>query len=169
MTKLETNQATPPSRSQKTQLKAHSDYVRITHPAHPLRGQSFPIISHQKQKNPHLIEIQLADGERRFIPLDWTDQVLPVITLPDVRFLLTNLLLLRKQLNGLLPLIEETGTLSQQDNQIEGGSDELSQPTYLVSTDKGATDTGDSHSGANSSASTSEKRQGGEQLCQSES
>lgn len=149
------------SRSQKTHLKAHSDYVCITHPAHPLRGQSFPIIPHQKQKNPHLIEIQLADGERRFIPLAWTDQVPPVVTLPDARFLLTNLLLLRKQLDGLLPLIEKPSTLSQKDNQIEGGSDELPQPIHLVSTDRGSTGAGDSHSGADIAAPANEKRKGG--------
>jgi len=50
-----------PSRSLKTLLKAHSMYVHIIHPAHPLRGQSFPITQHQRNDNPHLIEIQLAD------------------------------------------------------------------------------------------------------------
>lgn len=149
------------SRSQKTHLKAHSGHVRITHPAHPLRGQSFPIIPHQKQKNPHLIEIQLADGERRFIPLDWTDQVPPVVILPDVRFLLTNLLLLRKQLDGLLPLIEEASTLPQKDNQTEGGSDELPQPVHLAGPDRGSTSASRSHSGADIAAPTNEKRRGG--------
>ncbi len=135
--------------------------MRITHPAHPLRGQSFPIIQHQKQKNPHLIEIQLADGERRFIPLEWTDQLPPVVTLPGARFLLSNLLLLRKQLDGLLPLIKEPSTLPQKDNQTEGGSDELPQPIHLAGSDRGSTSASGSHSGADIAAPTHEKRSGG--------
>jgi hypothetical protein len=65
--------------------------VCVTHPAHPLRGQSFPIVQHQKQKNKHLTEIELADGRSRFIPLEWTDQTPPTVTLPGARFLLANL------------------------------------------------------------------------------
>lgn len=133
----------------------------ITHPAHPLRGQSFPIIQHQQQKNPHLIEIQLADGERRFIPLVWTDQRPPVVTLPGARFLLSNLLLLRQQLDGLLPLLEEPSTLSQKDNQTEGGSDELPHPVHLAGSDRGSTSASGRHSGADIAAPTHEKRSGG--------
>lgn len=133
----------------------------ITHPAHPLRGRSFPIIQHQKQKNPHLIKIQLADGERRSIPLEWTDQQPPVVTLPGARFLLTNLLLLRKQLDGLLPLIKEPSTLSQKDNQTEGGSDELPPPVHLAGPDRGSTRASGRHSGADIAAPTHRERGGG--------
>ena len=133
----------------------------ITHPAHPLRGQSFPIIQAKKQKNSDLIQIELADGERRSIPLDWTDQVSPVITVPGTRFLPTKLLLLRQQLDGLLPLIEETSTLPQTDKQIEGGSDEIPQANHLVGTNRSATGAGDSHPGPDIAAPTNEKRRAG--------
>jgi hypothetical protein len=149
------------SRSPKTHLKAHANYVCITHPAHPLRGQSFPIIADQKQKNPDLIEIQLTDGERRFMPLAWTDQVPPLEVWPEVRFLPTKLLILRQQLDGLLPLIEAAGTLSPKAKPIAGGSDELSQPVHLVSPDQEAAGPGDSPSGPAGAASTAEKRKGG--------
>jgi hypothetical protein len=135
--------------------------VCITHPAHPLRGQSFPIIQHQKQENPDLIQIQLADDERRFIPLEWTDQKPAVITVPGARFLLTNLLLVRRQLDGLLPLIEEPSTLPHKDNQIEGGSDELPQSVHLGGPDRSSTGAGHGHSGAASAAPTHPKKTGG--------
>ena len=134
--------------------------MRITHPAHPLRGQSFPIIPHKQQKNPHLIEIELANGEHRFIPVEWTDQSPPVVTVPGARFVLANLLLVRKQLDGLLPFMAQAGTLPQ-DNQIEGGSDELSQRDHLVRTAKGSPEPGDCHNGAANPAPTQEKRTGG--------
>ena len=135
--------------------------MRITHPAHPLRGQSFPRVPHKKQKNPRLTEIQLADGERRFIPLDWTDQASPVITLPDARFLPANLLALRKQLDGLLSFIEKSGTLSLTDTRIKGGSDELSKINLMDGTARGATDADRRYSGADVTAPTKKTRKGG--------
>ena len=132
----------------------------ITHPAHPLRGQSFPIIPHQKQKNPDLIEIKLADDEHRFIPVEWTDQGPPVVTVPGARFVLANLLLVRKQIDGLLPFIAKAGTLPQ-DNQIEGGSDDLSERNNLDRTAQGSPEPGNRHYGADNPAPTQEKRKGG--------
>ena len=130
--------------------------MRIIHPAHPLQGQSFPIIQHQRKDNLHLIEIQLADGERRFIPLDWTDQIPSVVALPGARFLLTNLLSLRQRLDGLLPTVEESSILPQDDTRIEGGSNGFPEPVYMVETDKRSTRTNRSHPGANPSAPTGE-------------
>jgi len=144
------------SRSLKTLLKAHSTYVRIIHPAHPLRGQSFPITQHQRKDNPHLIEIQLADGERRFIPLDWTDQIPSVVALPGSRFLLANLLSLHQRLDGLLPIAEESSILPQNDTRIEGGSSGFPEPVYMVETDRRSTCTNRNHLGANPSAPTDE-------------
>ena len=148
------------SRSLETPIKAHSTNVCITHPAHPLRGQSFPIVQHQKQKNIHLTEIELADGRRRFIPLEWTDQAPPTVTLPDARFLLANLLLLRQRLDGLLQVVEESSILPQDDTQIEGGSSGFPEPIHLVGTDRGSTRADHSHPGANPAAPTGEARGG---------
>jgi hypothetical protein len=130
--------------------------VRITHPAHPLRGQSFPIIQHQRKENPHLTEIQLADGERRFITLDWTDQIPPVVTLPGARFLLVNLLSLRQRLDELLPAVEESSILLQDDTRIEGGSSGFSEPVHLVETDRRSTRADHSYPGTNPAAPTGE-------------
>jgi len=157
-----TNEATQgefvpfPSHLLKTPIKAHSTYVRITHPAHPLRGQSFPARQHQKQKSIPSIEIQLADGECRFIPLEWTDQALPTVTLLGGRFLLTNLLLLRQRLDGLLPTVEESSILPPKDTQIEGGSSGFPEPVHMVGTNRRSTCANHSHPGTDSSAPTSE-------------
>ncbi len=148
--------AISPSRSLETLLKAHSTDVRIIHPAHPLRGQSFPIVQHQRKDNLHLIEIQLADGERRFIPLDWTDQIPSVVALPGAHFLLANLLSLRQRLDGLLPTAKESSILPQNDTRIEGGSSEFPEPVYMVETDRRTTRTNRSHPGADPSAPTDE-------------
>ncbi len=144
------------SRSLKTPIKAHSTHVRITHPAHPLRGQSFPAVQHQKQKNIHSIEIQLADGERRCIPLEWTDQALPTVTLPGGRFLLANLFLLRQRLDGLLQTVAESSILPPNDTRIEGGSNGFPEPVRMVETDKHSTCADHSHPGTDPAAPTSE-------------
>jgi hypothetical protein len=143
------------SHSLKTPIKAHSTHVRITHPAHPLRGQSFPTVQHRRQENSHLIEIQLADGERRFIPLEWTDQALPTVTLPGSRFLLANLLSLRRRLDGILQTIEEAGILPQNETQIKGGSNEFPEPVHVVETDRCSTCADHNHPGTNPAAPTS--------------
>ena len=147
---------TAQSRSLETLLKAHSTHVRIIHPAHPLRGQSFPIIQHQRKDNPHLIEIQLTGGERRFIPLDWTDRKLSVVAPSGARFLLANLLSLRQRLDGLLPTVEESSILPQDDTRIKGGSSGFPEPVRMVETDKNSTQANHSHPGANPSAPTGE-------------
>jgi hypothetical protein len=134
--------------------------VRITHPAHPLRGQSFPTVQHQKHKNTHSIEIQLGDGECRFIPLGWTDQAPPTVTLPGARFLLASLLLLRQRLDGLLQIAEKSSILPPNDTQIEGGSSGFPEPVHLVETDRRSTRADHSHPGTDPSAPTSETTRG---------
>jgi hypothetical protein len=115
--------------------------VCITHPAHPLRGQSFPVIPQQQQKHPHLIQIRLADDEYRFIPLVWTDQVPPSVSLPGARFLLERLLILRQKVDGLLGAIEKPVMLPPEISQVKGGNDDL----LMVQSDRKTTSTGDSH------------------------
>ena len=136
------------SRSHKTHISARSDYVRITHPAHPLRGQSFPVIPQQKQKHPHLIQIRLADDERRFIPLAWTDQVPPPISRPGARFLLEKLLALRQKVNGLLVASQQPAILSPEISQVKGESDDL----LMVQPIRKTTSAGGSHLVAHHSA-----------------
>jgi len=104
----------------------------------------------------HLLEIQLADGERRFIPLEWTDQMLPTVTLPGARFLLANLLLLRQRLDGLLPVVQESSILPQDDTQIEGGSNGFLEPVHLVEANRCSTCTDHSYPGTDPAAPTGE-------------
>jgi hypothetical protein len=104
----------------------------------------------------HLTEIQLADGERRFIPLEWTDQVPPTVTLPGSRFLLANLLLLRQRLDGLLQVVEESSILPQNDTQVKGGSSGFPEPVHLVKTNRRSTHADHSHPGTDPAAPTGE-------------
>ncbi len=120
------------------------------------------MVPHQKQKNRHLTEIELADGERRLIRLDWTDQVPEVVTLPEARFLPAKLLSLRQQLDGLLSLIKEGGTLPPKDRQIKGGSDELPPVGHLGGPDRETTEADRGHAGAASATPAQAKRKGGE-------
>jgi hypothetical protein len=113
-------------------------------------------VPHQTQKNTHEIEIQLTDGERRFIPLDWTDRTPPVVTWPGARFLLTHLLAVRQRVDLLLQAQDISGTLPSNDTQIRGGSDATDPQLIvdMVETDGGSTDPGDSHSGSDATAPT---------------
>lgn len=150
------------SRSEETHIKTHAGEVRITHPAHPLRGQSFRVVPHQKQKKEGWTEIELSDGERRYIRLDWTDQVPKRVTLPEGRFLPDKLLWLRQELNGLLSLLAERGTLPPKDRQLKGGSDELPKGGHMVNSARKATDPDCGLAGAASAGPTQATRKGGE-------
>lgn len=127
--------------------------VRITHPTHPLRGQSFATVQHQRQENGSLFEIQLANGERRLIPVDWTDQIPPLVTLPEARFLLANLLSVRQRVDELLPACKESFILPQDNTEIEGGSNDTAKGGHLVEADRCPTRPSHCHSGADPSAS----------------
>lgn len=111
--------------------------VRITHPTHPLRGQSFSVIHQQHRDNVERLEIQLPDGECRLIPLDWTDQVPHMVTLPGTRFLLANLLCLCQRLDALLPSAKESSILPLNKTEVEGGSDGTHKSGRMVETDRG--------------------------------
>ena len=126
------------SRSHKTHNLAQSDYVCITHPAHPLRGQSFPVIPQQKQTHPHLVQIRLADDECRFIPLAWTDQVPPPISQPGARFLLEKLLALHQKVTDLLAAGQQPIILPPEIDPIKGGSDD----SLMVQADRKTTSSG---------------------------
>jgi len=106
-----------------------------------LRGQSFPIVQeqHWHKDNAHLLEIQLPDGERRLVPLDWTDQIPQPVTPPGARFLLANLLSVRQRVDALLPAATESSILPLEKHETEGGSDGTPEPGRLVQTERGAT------------------------------
>ncbi|MCK4314559.1 MAG: hypothetical protein KAX24_02195 [Anaerolineae bacterium] len=131
--------------------------VCITHPAHPLQGQSFPLVQHhRKGQDTHLVKIQLDNGEHRLIPLAWTDQAPPRTTLPGARFVLANLISLRQLLDMLLPTLEKSGILPPQTDSRGkgGGTDEIPEPVPVAQTDGCPTSTERGYSGTNAFAPT---------------
>jgi len=123
--------------------------VRIIHPAHPLREQSFPVLHQGGEKGNQLLKIQLPDGECRFIPLDWTDQASSTVHRPGARFLIANLLTLRQRLNALLPKSIESGTIPpENETPITGGN--YGQPASfpLATSVGGPTEAGHRYPGA---------------------
>ncbi len=83
--------------------KRDSFIVRITHPTHPLRGQTFvvqPLFG--GRPDPTQLLIELPNGERRLIPQAWTDQVTRIAYPPGACFVAERLLLVRQRLDTLL-------------------------------------------------------------------
>ena len=113
----------------------------------------------QSKENALWVEIQLANGEGRLMPLNWTNQAPPMATLPEARFPLANLLALRQRLDGLLHIVRESTTLPLNHTQVdalhpfkEGGSDEIRTSAPLVEADRRSTCSSDSHSAPDSAA-----------------
>jgi len=52
-----------------------SQQVRIIHPFHPLRGQSFRFVVSKKLWGDDRVTIQLADGSPFSVPVSWTDVI----------------------------------------------------------------------------------------------
>ena len=49
---------------------------------HPLRGQAFPVVWSQRDRNGRqLVCIELPNGEGRWLPIDWTDRGVPLTPL----------------------------------------------------------------------------------------
>ena len=83
--------------------KRASFIVRITHPTHPLRGQTF-VVQHLfgGKPDPTQLLIALPNGERRLIPQAWTDQAKHIEYPPGTCFVAERLLLVRQRLDALL-------------------------------------------------------------------
>ena len=112
-------------------------------------GQVFPVL----QQSADEVLIQLPDGQQRFIPLDWTDQARPQITLPGACFLLVHLLTLRKRLEALSQENQKFGTIPSQSNQqVEGGRNGKAGPVHVGPNYPGAAYPGDCHFGTDDPA-----------------
>jgi hypothetical protein len=102
------------------------EWVKITHPAHPLRGKTFEVISEvgRVQKGQEIL-IELENGERRTIPLDWTERKQAPESSPGVRFDLDHLMLLRRRVSALLASGEQNSIMPLESKQLDsGGLDE---------------------------------------------
>jgi hypothetical protein len=124
----------------KTHIKAHPDQVTILHPAHPLCGQTFPVLHRSHDQ----VLIQLSAVEQRLIALDWTDQAAPPITLAGACFLLDHLITLRQRLDALSQKKTNSGTIPpQEDRQLEGGTHGKTHSVHIGPIVPGTTSPGD--------------------------
>jgi hypothetical protein len=51
--------------------------VRVTHPFHPLHGQSLPLLYRGHTGEEHWVILQRTDGSVLRLPIDWTDRRTP--------------------------------------------------------------------------------------------
>ncbi len=95
--------------------KQDSPVIRITHPTHPLRGQSFPVLPQNGGRpDPSYLNIALPNGECRFIPIAWTDQAAPFSYPLGACFRPENLVTLRQRLDELLARLSKQAMLEAQ-------------------------------------------------------
>jgi hypothetical protein len=77
--------------------------VQITHPTHPLRGQTFAVVPQFGGKpDPTQLLIALPNGGQQLIPIEWTDQFPRIPYPPGARFLLERLLTARQRVDLLM-------------------------------------------------------------------
>jgi len=132
--------------------------VTIVHPAHPLRGQTFPVL----QQSPDEALIQLPSGEQRFIALAWTDQAVSPVTRAGACFLLEQLVSLRQRLDALSQKRLSSGTIPpQKEQQLEGGVRGKARSVYAGPIVPGATGPGNRPFSADDPAPTEQAGCGG--------
>lgn len=112
-------------------LKRSAQTIKITHPTHPLWGQTFEEVPlYGGKPDPTGILIELPNGKRQLIPLAWTDQDSRIEYPTDTCFLPENLLRLRQQLDDLIERgAKERAMLkaTEPENIEPGGSHHASQ------------------------------------------
>jgi hypothetical protein len=86
-----------------TQKEQFSDeWVTVEHAAHPLRGQKFRVVPIMgRQQEPNQVLIELPGGERRCMPIDWTNRRAVRVYPAGVRFPVEILQELREKLDGM--------------------------------------------------------------------
>ncbi|SCA64257.1 Uncharacterized protein SCG7086_DD_00010 [Chlamydiales bacterium SCGC AG-110-P3] len=57
--------------------KESSGSITITHPFHPLRGQTFEILRSRSINESEVFSLKKSSGGTIAVPRDWTDQRLP--------------------------------------------------------------------------------------------
>jgi len=56
-----------------------SDFVEITHPFHPFRGQRHPIVTSKKWEQDNLLSLAVIGQGTLCVPREWTDRADPVV------------------------------------------------------------------------------------------
>jgi hypothetical protein len=130
--------------------------VEITHPTHPLRGQTFaisPFLGGKPDSDSVLIE--LPNGDRQLIPLTWTNLHPQTEYPPQTCFLPDCLVKLRQRLDELIHRQEEeqvTLMATELDRGEPGGSHGESQTDLMGSVEPGITCSDYCHPGADATA-----------------
>ena len=122
-----------------TLLKRGVQTIKIIHPTHPLRGQTFEEVPlYGGKPDPNGILIALPNGKRQLIPLAWTDQVSQIEYPANTYFLPDNLIRLRQQLDDLIKQGEKEKVIimATEPEDIEpGGSRYVSRSNPMESGD----------------------------------
>ena len=74
--------------------------VQITHPAHPLHGQSVSVRRTLQQREGVVFLVEGSDGQVICIPLDWTDQASSELGMPGSKFTVKQLTMMRRWLDS---------------------------------------------------------------------
>ena len=113
--------------------------VQITHPAHPLRGQSVPVLRTLQQKKGIEFLIEWPDGQVSCIPQNWTDQVNSVPVTPGSKFTVDQLTLIQRWLDDHLRKVgldRRSEIISpEKKHNSAGGNDGESKPGLSSPTD----------------------------------
>ncbi len=130
--------------------------VQITHPTHPLCGQTFAVVPlYGGKMDPRQVLILLPNGEQRLIPQEWTNQVAQPDYPPGVCFLPERLLVLRQRLEPLLAkMIEQAILQAAESEPIPPGGSHAKPVCDVVGTvDPRAARPDHRHSGTDAAAS----------------
>jgi hypothetical protein len=143
----------------KTHLKTSLGEVTITHPAHPLCGQTFKVLQRSKEA----ILIQLPSGEQRFIAISWTDQSVSPLSMAGAKFLPDQLVNMRQQVDTLWQKKLTTGTIPPQRQEQLGGEHGKPHSIHAGAVDPGRTSPGDRDFSANDLATIEQDSRGAKQ------
>jgi hypothetical protein len=124
--------------------------VQITHAAHPLRGLVCPVISEAgRWQDATQILIELPDGERCFIPINWTDRIVQPDYPPGVQFPLERLVILMQRLEVMQESCKEDIMAAKTANESRGGSHASVRSGGMGTVDPPGTDADPPHPSAN--------------------
>ena len=61
------------------QFNELSDFVEITHPFHPFRGNRYPVVKSKKWERRDLLSLAVAGRGTLCVPREWTDRADPEV------------------------------------------------------------------------------------------
>jgi hypothetical protein len=135
--------------------------VRITHAAHALRGVLCLVISPAgRWQDPTQILIELPNGERRFIPISWSDLSTEPVYPEGMRFPLERLVVLQQRLEAMQVGYNLSIMAAKTEFKPGGGGHASFDSNHLGSIDPAAANTDHPHLGADAPSSNDAERGG---------